>query len=112
MSFLWKTGPFTLALHLLGTDIFLKMFEDPEYINKLFDITKFDPLIFPIDYQSVAYFDPSVCTCNFAVSRDIPRANLLNVKVAYWVIFDRFWPYYFEQVCKSKFSWCFHRIES
>lgn len=29
------TGPFTLALHLLGTDIFMKMFEDPEYVNKL-----------------------------------------------------------------------------
>ncbi len=33
------TGPFTLALHLLGTDIFMKMFEDPEYINKLFAFT-------------------------------------------------------------------------
>jgi uroporphyrinogen decarboxylase len=30
------TGPFTLALHLLGTDIFTKLFEDPEYINRLF----------------------------------------------------------------------------
>lgn len=29
------TGPFTLALHLLGTDIFTKMFEDPEYIAEL-----------------------------------------------------------------------------
>lgn len=29
------TGPFTLALHLLGTDIFMKMFEDPDYIHKL-----------------------------------------------------------------------------
>lgn len=31
------TGPFTLALHLLGTDIFMKMYEDPEYILKLMD---------------------------------------------------------------------------
>jgi uroporphyrinogen decarboxylase len=31
------TGPFTLALHLLGTDIFLKMFEDPDYIVKVMD---------------------------------------------------------------------------
>jgi len=30
------TGPFTLALHLLGTDIFTKLFEDPEYIERLF----------------------------------------------------------------------------
>lgn len=29
------TGPFTLALHLLGTDIFMKMLEDPDYTNKL-----------------------------------------------------------------------------
>ena len=30
------TGPFTLALHLLGTDIFMKLFEDPDYISDLF----------------------------------------------------------------------------
>ncbi len=29
------TGPFTLALHLLGTDIFMKLFEDPEYVGEL-----------------------------------------------------------------------------
>lgn len=29
------TGPFTLALHLLGTDIFMKMFEDPQYVRDL-----------------------------------------------------------------------------
>ena len=33
------TGPFTLALHLLGTDIFIKMFEDEEYIHKLMEFT-------------------------------------------------------------------------
>ena len=33
------TGPFTLALHLLGTDIFMKMFEDPEYVEKLMRYT-------------------------------------------------------------------------
>ncbi len=33
------TGPFTLALHLLGTDIFMKMFEDEQYIHKLMDFT-------------------------------------------------------------------------
>jgi len=26
------TGPFTLALHLLGTDIFIKMFENEQYV--------------------------------------------------------------------------------
>ncbi|MFI4911085.1 MAG: uroporphyrinogen decarboxylase family protein [Sedimentisphaeraceae bacterium JB056] len=31
------TGPFTLALHLQGTDIFMKMFEDPDYVLKLID---------------------------------------------------------------------------
>ena len=34
------TGPFTLALHLLGTEIFTKLFEDPEYIDKLFTFCK------------------------------------------------------------------------
>ncbi len=33
-------GPFTLALHLLGTDIFMKLFEDPEYVSKLFVFCK------------------------------------------------------------------------
>ena len=31
------TGPFTLALHLLGTDIFMKLFEDPDYVHQLMD---------------------------------------------------------------------------
>lgn len=31
------TGPFTLALHLLGTDIFMKLFEDQEYVNELME---------------------------------------------------------------------------
>ncbi len=33
-------GPFTLALHLLGTDIFMKLFEDPEYVTRLFAFCK------------------------------------------------------------------------
>ncbi len=33
------TGPFTLGLHLLGTDIFMKMFEDPSYIKSLLTFT-------------------------------------------------------------------------
>ncbi|MBE9510800.1 MAG: uroporphyrinogen decarboxylase family protein, partial [Bacteroidetes bacterium] len=34
------TGPFTLALHLLGTDIFIKMFEDEQYVQELMAFTK------------------------------------------------------------------------
>ena len=34
------TGPFTLALHLLGTDIFMMMFENPEYTNELLSYTE------------------------------------------------------------------------
>ena len=34
------TGPFTLALHLLGTDIFMKMLEDPGYTHQLLSFTK------------------------------------------------------------------------
>jgi len=33
------TGPFTLGLHLLGTEIFMKMFEDPAWIQKLLKFT-------------------------------------------------------------------------
>ncbi len=29
------TGPFTLALHLLGTDIFMKMFDAPDYVSRV-----------------------------------------------------------------------------
>lgn len=29
------TGPFTLALHLLGTDIFMQMFDDPDAVKRL-----------------------------------------------------------------------------
>jgi len=33
------TGPFTLALHLLGTDIFMRFFEDPDYVHQLMQFT-------------------------------------------------------------------------
>jgi MtaA/CmuA family methyltransferase len=29
------TGPFTLALHLMGTDIFMKMFDDASYVHRV-----------------------------------------------------------------------------
>ncbi len=31
------TGPFTLALHLMGTDIFMKLFEEPESVNEVME---------------------------------------------------------------------------
>jgi len=31
------TGPFTLALHLFGTDIFMKMYKDASFVKELFD---------------------------------------------------------------------------
>ena len=34
------TGPFTLALHLLGTDIFMRMLEEPEKITALLEYAK------------------------------------------------------------------------
>lgn len=34
------TGPFTLALHLLGTELFMKMFDDEEYIHQLLSFCK------------------------------------------------------------------------
>ena len=34
------TGPFTLALHLLGTDIFMKMFDDMQYVKDLLEYCK------------------------------------------------------------------------
>lgn len=34
------TGPFTLALHLQGTDLFMKMFEDEQYIQELLEFCR------------------------------------------------------------------------
>jgi len=31
------TGPFTLALHLMGTDVFMRMLEDPDHIHQLME---------------------------------------------------------------------------
>ena len=33
------TGPFTLGLHLLGTDIFIRMLEEPDYVKALLNFT-------------------------------------------------------------------------
>lgn len=34
------TGPFTLALHLLGTDLFMKMFDDQDYVCRLMEFCR------------------------------------------------------------------------
>ncbi len=34
------TGPFTLAMHLLGTDIFMKMFDAPDEVRQLMDFCR------------------------------------------------------------------------
>lgn len=34
------TGPFTLALHLMGTDIFMKMFDHPQEVRELMEFTR------------------------------------------------------------------------
>jgi MtaA/CmuA family methyltransferase len=57
------TGPFTLALHLLGTDIFMKMLEDPEYMHKLMRFTTDVSLMMTKEYieagcDVVAMVDP------------------------------------------------------
>ncbi len=57
------TGPFTLALHLLGTDIFMKMFEDPEYVHKVMKFTtamtkKMSELYIQAGCDVIAMVDP------------------------------------------------------
>ncbi len=50
------TGPFTLALHLLGTDIFMRMFDDPDYVGRLLQFTR-DVAIAMADYYLEAGCD-------------------------------------------------------
>lgn len=84
------TGPFTLALHLLGTDIFMKMFEDPDYVHRLMrfctDMAKMmvnayieagadvialvDPMVSQIDPMSFETFVTPYCTEVFDSIRD------------------------------------------
>ncbi len=57
------TGPFTLALHLLGTDIFMKMLEEPEYMTKLMRFTTDVALMMSKEYieagcDVIAMVDP------------------------------------------------------
>ena len=57
------TGPFTLALHLLGTDIFMKLFEDPDYVLQLMDFCtdvgiKYSEYLLDAGCDVIAVVDP------------------------------------------------------
>ncbi|TKG94606.1 uroporphyrinogen decarboxylase [Puteibacter caeruleilacunae] len=84
------TGPFTLALHLMGTDVFMKMFEDPDYLHSVMkfctDVSKFmagnyiesgadvvavvDPMTSQIDPMSFETFVSPYVTDLFDFIRD------------------------------------------
>jgi uroporphyrinogen decarboxylase len=58
-------GPFTLALHLRGTQVFLDMFEDPNYVKELLDFTRKVCLAMASHYidagmDVIAFVDPLV----------------------------------------------------
>lgn len=79
------TGPFTLALHLMGTDIFMKLFEAPEEVTKVMEfctevgkkmseyfidagcdiIAVVDPMTSQIDPQTFESFVTPYCTAIF-----------------------------------------------
>lgn len=57
------TGPFTLALHLLGTDIFMKLFEDPDYVNEVMQFccevgVKYSEMLIDAGCDVIAVVDP------------------------------------------------------
>ncbi len=57
------TGPFTLALHLLGTEIFMKLFEAPEYIGELMQFCtdfgiKYSEMLLDAGCDVIAVVDP------------------------------------------------------
>lgn len=57
------TGPFTLALHLLGTDIFMKLFDDPEYVMEVMNFctevaVKYSEMLIDAGCDVIAVVDP------------------------------------------------------
>ena len=57
------TGPFTLALHLLGTDIFMKLFEDPEYVMEVMNFctevaVRYSEMLIDAGCDVIAVVDP------------------------------------------------------
>jgi MtaA/CmuA family methyltransferase len=80
------TGPFTLALHLMGTDIFMKMFEEPEYVKEVMQFTTDVAIAMSQHYINagcdvVAVVDPMVSQIDsetFAQFVEIPSKNLFS----------------------------------
>ena len=57
------TGPFTLALHLLGTDIFMKMFEDPDQVMEIMNFCtdvaiRYSEMLIDAGCDVIAVVDP------------------------------------------------------
>ncbi|HCR90931.1 MAG TPA: uroporphyrinogen decarboxylase, partial [Prolixibacteraceae bacterium] len=57
------TGPFTLALHLMGTEIFMKLFEDPEHVAEVMDFCtrvgiRFSEMLLDAGCDVIAVVDP------------------------------------------------------
>jgi uroporphyrinogen decarboxylase len=57
------TGPFTLALHLLGTDIFMKLFEDTDSVHELMEFCtevaiKYSEMLLDAGCDVIAVVDP------------------------------------------------------
>lgn len=57
------TGPFTLALHLLGTEIFMKLFEDQEYVMEVMDFCtqvgiRYSEMLLDAGCDVIAVVDP------------------------------------------------------
>lgn len=84
------TGPFTLALHLMGTDIFMKLFEAPDEVNRVMEfctqvgirmseylmesgcdiVAVVDPMTSQIDPMTFETFVTPYCTQIFETIRE------------------------------------------
>lgn len=80
------TGPFTLASHLRGTDIFLDMYDDPEYVKELLkycaDVaTTMADLYVEAGMDVIAVVDPMVSqisTEHFLEFLTVPYTEIFN----------------------------------